>query len=91
MRLPRPGFLFPPTALLLSGCARHDHSPTVDIIGSYFPAWIICLVLGLALTLIARQILIGLKINTHLYPAPLVYIAMLVSFTLVLWLSFFRS
>jgi hypothetical protein len=77
--------------LALSGCSVDDHSPTVDILGSYFPAWIICIVLGLALTLIARQILIGLKVNTHLYPAPLVYISMLVCFTLALWLSFFRN
>ena len=84
-------FICLPIALALSGCSSNDHSPTVDIIGSYFPAWIICIVLGLALTLITRQILIGLKINTHLRPAPLVYISMLVSFTLVLWLSFFKN
>jgi hypothetical protein len=84
-------FIYLAAGLAFSGCSANDHSPTVDIIGSYFPAWIICLVLGLALTLIARQILIGLKVNTHLYPAPLVYIAMLVIFTLVLWLSFFKN
>ena len=84
-------FMAPLIAWALSGCANSDHSPTVDILGSYFPAWIICIVLGLALTLIARQILIGLKLNTHLRPAPLVYISILVSFTLVLWLSFFKN
>jgi hypothetical protein len=84
-------FVCLPIALALSGCSANDHSPTVDILGSYFPAWIICLVLGLALTLITRQILIGLKVNTHLFPAPLVYISMLVTFTLALWLSFFRN
>jgi hypothetical protein len=84
-------FIFLSITLPLSGCSASDHSPTVDILGSYFPAWIICILLGLALTLIARQILIGLKVNTHLRPAPLVYISMLVSFTLILWLSFFRN
>jgi hypothetical protein len=80
-----------PIALTLGGCSGNDHSPTVDILGSYFPAWIICIVLGLFLTLILRQILIGLKLNTHLFPAPLVYISILVLFTLTLWLSFFRN
>ncbi|HEY3861862.1 MAG TPA: YtcA family lipoprotein [Verrucomicrobiae bacterium] len=84
-------FICLPVGLALSGCSANDHSPAVDIIGSYFPAWIICIVLGLALTLMTRQILIGLKLNAHLRPAPLVYISMLVSFTLVLWLSFFRN
>jgi hypothetical protein len=91
MRSARIKFICAPIGLALSGCSANDHSPTVDILGSYFPAWIVCIVLGLAFTLITRQILIGLKINTHLYPAPLVYISMLVSFTLILWLSFFRN
>jgi hypothetical protein len=84
-------FFFPAIALALSGCSQSDYSPTVDILGSYFPAWIVCIVLGLALTLITRQILIGVRLNSHLRPAPLVYISMLVLFTLVLWLSFFRN
>jgi hypothetical protein len=77
--------------LMLTGCGADDHSPTVDIIGSYFPAWIICIVLGLALTLITRQVLIGLKLNAHLHPAPLVYVSMLVFFTMILWLAFFQN
>jgi len=32
------------------------HSPTIDILGSYFPAWMICIVSGLTLTLIAHWI-----------------------------------
>lgn len=78
-------------ALMLTGCGTDDHSPTVDILGSYFPAWLICIVLGLALTLITRQILIGLKLNTNLFSAPLFYICTLVFFTLILWLAFFQN
>jgi hypothetical protein len=77
--------------LMMSGCGADDHSPTVDILGSYFPAWIICIVLGLALTLITRQVLIGFKLNTYLRPAPLVYISLLVFYTLLLWLAFFQN
>lgn len=84
-------FLSLPIAVALSGCSGNGHSPTVDILGSYFPAWIICILLGLALTLITRQVLIGLKVNTHLRPAPLVYISLLVCFTLTLWLLFFMN
>ncbi|HTR42669.1 MAG TPA: YtcA family lipoprotein [Pseudomonadales bacterium] len=84
-------FVWLPAALMLAGCGADNHSPTVDIVGSYFPAWIICIVLGLALTLIARQILIGFRLNTHLRPAPLVYVCMLVLFTLTLWLAFFQN
>jgi YtcA family len=84
-------FIWLPISLMLTGCGANDHSPTVDILGSYFPAWIICIALGLALTLITRQVLIGFKLNTHLHPAPVVYISMLVFFTLALWLAFFQN
>lgn len=84
-------FMMLPMGLMLTGCAADDHSPTIDILGSYFPAWIICIVLGLALTLITRQVLIGFKLNTHMHPAPLVYISILVIFTLTLWLAFFQN
>jgi hypothetical protein len=84
-------FIWLPVSLMLTGCGADGHSPTVDILGSYFPAWIICIALGLALTLITRQVLIGFKLNTHLHPAPVVYISMLVFFTLALWLAFFQN
>ena len=67
------------------------HSPTVDVLGSYFPAWMVCIVIGLGLTLIARQLFIGFKLDTHLRPAPLVYLSLLIFFTLAVWLMFFKN
>ena len=78
------------TCLLLAGC-HSTHSPTVDVIGSYFPAWIICIVLGVFLTIIARQIFAVLKIDKYLYPAPLVYLGLTICFTLIVWLMFFKN
>lgn len=77
--------------LLLAGCRTDAHSPTVDVLGSYFPAWIICIVIGLTLTLVARQLLIGFKIDAHLRPAPLVYLCLMILFTLAVWLLFFQN
>ena len=67
------------------------NSPTVDVLGSYFPAWMACIVLGLLLTLITRQILIGFKLNAYLRVAPLVYICMMISWTLAVWLIGFKN
>ena len=78
-------------ALLLTGCAAADHSPTVDVLGSYFPAWIVCIVLGLALTLITRQVFLGLKLNIHLHPLALVYPCLMIFYTLALWLLLFKN
>ncbi len=83
-------FLLTPS-LLLTGCQLPPHAPTVDVLGSYFPAWIICVLLGLAATLVARQILIGLKLAAHLVPAPLIYVCLVIVFTLLAWLAFFKN
>ena len=69
----------------------NSQSPTVDVLGSYFPAWIACIILGLILTIVARQILIGLKLNAHLRPAPVVYLCMAVFWTLAVWLICYKN
>ena len=68
-----------------------DHTPTIDVVGSYFPAWLICIVVGLALTLVTRQLLVGFKLDVHLHPAALVYPCMILLFTLAVWLAFFSN
>ena len=75
-------------ALLLAGCA---HSPTLDVLGSYFPAWMVCIVLGLVLTVITRQLLVGFKLNVHLRLAGLVYVCLTVQWTLAVWLLCFKN
>jgi hypothetical protein len=67
------------------------NSPTLDVLGSYFPAWMACIVLGLVLTLLTRQLLIGFKLNAHLRVAPLVYVCLLISWTLVVWLVCYKN
>ena len=67
------------------------HSPTIDVLGSYFPAWMVCIVLGLVLTVIARQVLIGFKLDAHLRFKGLAYVCMTVVWTMALWLVCFRN
>jgi hypothetical protein len=83
--------LFPLAGLILAGCHADAHSPTLDVIGSYFPAWVVCIVIGLALTLITRQILIGLKVDAYLRPILLVYLCLMIFYTLSTWLLFFQN
>jgi len=74
--------------LLLGGCA---HSPTVDVLGSYFPAWMLCIIVGLVSTLIVRLLLIGFGIYSHLRLKPLVFSGMTIAFTFAVWLGFFKN
>jgi hypothetical protein len=87
----RYSLILPTVALVLTGCQGGQHAPTLDVLGSYFPAWVVCIVLGLILTLITRQVLIGFKINSYLHPIALVYVCMMVFYTLSLWLLFFQN
>ena len=66
-------------------------SPTIDVLGSYFPAWMVCIIVGIVLALITRQLLIGFKISAHLQPALLVYLCMTILFTLAVWTAFFQN
>lgn len=69
---------------LLAGCTR---APTFDIVGSLFPAWLVCLVLGILLAILARWLLLRLKIAIVL--PILVYPSLAALFTFLLWLVFF--
>jgi len=74
-----------PAALLLEGCSR---APSFDILGSFFPAWLICVIMGLLLTVAARWVF--QKLHIVLAVPILTYPSLTALFTLALWLVFFR-
>jgi len=69
---------------LLTSCAR---APSFDIVGSFFPAWLVCLILGILLAVPARWLLARQKILIVL--PVLVYPSLAALFTFLLWLIFF--
>src|SRR6266496_572122 len=66
-------------------------SPTIDVVGSYFPAWMICIVSGLTLTLIAHWIVQVCKLKPYLGPAPLIYSCLMIIFTFATWILFYQN
>ena len=82
----RAGLLLP----LLSGCTRAGRSPEIDVVGSYWPAWMVCIISALILTSLARLVFIRLRIDEHLRPAPLVYFCLIGVFTFIVWLLIFN-
>jgi NhaP-type Na+/H+ or K+/H+ antiporter len=70
---------------LLTSCGR---APSFDVLGSFFPAWLACLALGLLLTVAARWLLSRLHIVIAL--PILTYPSLTALFTFALWLAFFR-
>jgi hypothetical protein len=67
------------------------HSPTVDVLGSYFPAWMICIVSGITLTLIARLIVQVRHWQPYVGPAPLIYTCLTIIFTFATWILFYQN
>ena len=67
------------------------HSPTVDVLGSYFPAWMICILSGLALTLVAHWIVQVGNLKPYIGPAPLIYSCLTIIFTFATWILFYQN
>ena len=66
-------------------------SPTIDILGSYFPAWMICIVSGLTLTLVSRWIVRANHLEAYASPAPLIYTCLTIVYTFMTWIVFYHN
>jgi hypothetical protein len=69
-----------------TGCSRE---PSVNILGSFFPSWIFCGLIGILLTVAVRLVFVRLKFEQDLWPPLLVYPCMAAFFTFTTWLLFF--
>jgi hypothetical protein len=68
---------------LLGGC---DGAPSRNILGSYFPSWMVCALVGIALALVARAIFKAAGLLEEL-PVPfVVMVAIACAGTFAMWL-----
>ena len=70
--------------LLLTSCAR---APSFDILGSFFPAWLVCLIVAIVLTALTGWLL--RRLHIPLVWPTLIYPSLTALFTFVLWLVLF--
>ena len=73
------------SSAICTGCSR---APSFDILGSFFPAWLVCLASALLLTLAAHWLL--LRVRVALALPVLTYPSLTALFTFAVWLGFFR-
>ena len=73
-------------ALIATGC-----DPVINVFGSFFPAWVVCMVAGTALTIAVRPLFVALGLERHLGPLLLVYPSLGLLLTMLAWLVFFRT
>ena len=72
-----------PILCLLSGC---DGAPSRNILGSYFPSWMICALVGIALAFTARAIFKASGLLEELLVPFVVLLAIACAGTFALWL-----
>jgi hypothetical protein len=82
-RLSRFGLVL--TATLLTSCSR---APSFDILGSFFPAWLVCFAMGILLTAVARWVFV--RVSVVLALPVLTYPSLTALFTFALWLALFH-
>lgn len=67
-----------------------EYAPSVDLFGSFFPIWMICIAAGAALTFAARRLFIRARLDDQLGPRLIVYPSMVTLFACTIWLVFFQ-
>jgi hypothetical protein len=72
-------------AAAASGC-----DPVMNVFGSFFPAWVICTIVGIALTLALRVLLAAVGLEIHLGPLAVIYPSLALLLTMLAWLVFYR-
>jgi hypothetical protein len=70
--------------LMLTGCGR---APSFDVLGSFFPAWLVCFAVGILLAILCRALL---QPRVDIAFPVLVYPSLTAVFTFALWLALFR-
>jgi hypothetical protein len=72
-------------AMLMTGC-----DPTINLYGTFIPAWLICLAVGTVGTVLLRYVFAALRLEPHLGPLILVYPCLLVLLSDAVWILFFQ-
>jgi len=78
------GVVLVPALLVMTGC---EWSPTFDILGSFFPAWLFCVVVAILLTAASRLLL---SRHVDIVWPVVVYPSLTALFSFALWITLFR-
>lgn len=73
--------------LFTAGCAL---SPSIDVLGAYFPEWIFCIVGSVLIAVVLRACVAKTRYAVWLTPAAIVYPSFVLMFALLIWLVSFQ-
>ena len=83
--------LLPPRRLRDARARRDRVRPRHRRRGSFFPAWIVCIAIGVALSFVAHRLFVATRLHAHLGPPFLIYSCLGLLFTLASWLVLYRT
>jgi YtcA family len=78
--------VFSTLVLFVAGC-----DPVVNIGGTFFPGWMVTILIGSALTVGIRYIFVFTRLEPHVGPLALIYTSLGVLLSVVSWLILYRS
>ena len=64
--------------------------PQINVVGSFFPSWMLCAAIGILVAVLARQVFLRVGIDAYIGPRALVYPSLALLVTLTLWVTWFR-
>jgi hypothetical protein len=75
-----------PAACALAGCSR---APTFNILGSFFPSWLVCMCAGAILAVVTNRIFVYFNIDKDIVWTIIVYPCLALFFACTIWLILF--
>jgi len=71
---------------VVAGC-----DPVVNLGGTFFPGWMVAILIGSALTVAIRYVFVFTRLEGHVGPLALIYTSLGLLLSIVSWLILYRS
>src|SRR5262245_13632812 len=85
------GQIFHCVSLAALVCVVAGCDPVVNIGGTFFPGWMVAILIGSALTVAIRYVFVFTGLERHVGPLALIYASLGVLLSVVSWLILYRS
>ena len=65
--------------------------PYINIIGSFFPSWMLAALIGIGTAFLGRWLFVRAGLDPYVGPPKIIYPSLAILVTLVLWIALFRG
>lgn len=73
-------------AFCVTACSK---APAQDVLGSFFPAWLLCAAIGVVGSVMCQKVLAVIGLGNVIPVPTLTYLALACAITLAVWLAWF--